>query len=75
MPGWLSRAIITSVMAWPAGMAGVAQRDPLWHRSGPHPPPPKRAWCCPSPQIPAGAFLRRRLVKSLTTRFRGNRRR
>jgi len=56
MPGWLSRAVITWVMAWPAGMAGVAQRDPLSHRSGPHPPPPKRAWCCPSPQI-----LRRRV--------------
>jgi hypothetical protein len=59
MPGWLSRAIITLVMAWPAGMAGVAQRDPLSHRSGPHPPPPKRAWCCPSPKIPAGAFPRK----------------
>jgi len=70
MPGWLSRAVITWVMAWPAGMAGVAQRDPLSHRSGPHPPPPKRAWCCPSPQIPGGAFPRRRLVKSFTTRKR-----
>jgi hypothetical protein len=28
MPGWLSRAVITWVMARPAGMAGVAQRDP-----------------------------------------------
>jgi hypothetical protein len=33
MPGWLSRAIITMVMAWPAGMADVAQRDPLSHRN------------------------------------------
>jgi len=31
MLGWLSRAIITWVMAWPAGMTGVAQRDPLSH--------------------------------------------
>jgi len=37
MPGWLSRAVITWVMARPAGMAGVAQRNPLSHRSGPHP--------------------------------------
>ena len=29
MPGWLSRAVITWVMARPAGMAGVAQRDPF----------------------------------------------
>ncbi len=32
MSGWLSRAIITWVMAWSAGMAGVAQCDPLSHR-------------------------------------------
>ena len=57
MPGWLSRAVITWVMAGPAGMAGMAQRDPLSHRSGPHPPPPKRAWCCPSSQIPGGAMV------------------
>jgi hypothetical protein len=52
MLGWLSRAILTWVMAWPAGMAGVAQRDPLSHRSGPHPATPRRAWCCSSLQIP-----------------------
>jgi hypothetical protein len=52
MPGWLSRAVITWVMARPATMAGAAQRDPLSHRSEQHPLPRKRAWCCPSPQIP-----------------------
>jgi len=40
MPAWLSRAVITWVMARPAGMAGVAQRNPLSHRSGPHPGEP-----------------------------------
>jgi hypothetical protein len=52
MPVWLSRAIITWVMSWPAGMAGVAQHDPC--RTGtrcPAPgrtrPSPRRAWCCP----------------------------
>ena len=59
MPGWLSRAIITLVMAWPAGIAGVAQRDPLSHRSGPHPPP----------QSVHGAARPRR---SPAARFRGN---
>ena len=32
MSGWPSRAIITWAMAWSAGMAGVAQCDPLSHR-------------------------------------------
>jgi hypothetical protein len=32
MSGWLSRAIITAVMVWSTGMAGVVQCDPLSHR-------------------------------------------
>jgi hypothetical protein len=48
------------VMAWPAGMAGVAQRDSLSHCSGPHPPTPKRAWGATRPcRSSAGAFPRR----------------
>jgi hypothetical protein len=60
MLGWLSRAIITLVMAWPAGMAGVAQRDPFVAPLGAAPAHPRSVHGAARPRrSPASAFLRR----------------
>jgi len=55
MPGWLSRAVITWVMAWPAGMAGVAQRDPFVAPLRAAPATPKACMVLPVPADPPPA--------------------